>query len=117
MPEVSPSGLAVVVVLAFTVPLVAGLFPGVRVPGAVLEIVAGIIIGPSVLGWVVVDDPLQVLALIGLAFLLFPASRSISFGCEAGCCAPHWSASRCRSRSRCSLAAVWQRSASCGRRC
>ena len=42
-----------------------------------LEIVAGIIIGPSVLGWVDVDTPIAVLSLVGLAFLLFLAGLEI----------------------------------------
>ena len=43
----------------------------------VLEIVAGIVIGPAILGLVEVDLPLQVLALLGLAFLLFLAGLEI----------------------------------------
>jgi Oxidoreductase molybdopterin binding domain/Sodium/hydrogen exchanger family len=39
----------------------------------VLEIVAGIVLGPSVLGWVELELPLEVLSGIGLAFLLFLA--------------------------------------------
>jgi Kef-type K+ transport system membrane component KefB len=35
--------------VAFVVPLVLGLFPAVRLPSVVLEILAGIVIGPSVL--------------------------------------------------------------------
>ena len=46
-------------------------------PAVVLEIVAGVVIGPSVLGVVEVDVALQVLALIGLAFLLFLAGLEI----------------------------------------
>ncbi len=46
----------------------------------VLEIVAGIVIGPSVLGWVEVDETIAVIALIGLAFLLFLAGLEIDFG-------------------------------------
>jgi Kef-type K+ transport system membrane component KefB len=41
--------------------------------------VAGIVVGPSVLGWVSVDAPIRVLALIGLAFLLFLAGLAIEF--------------------------------------
>jgi Kef-type K+ transport system membrane component KefB len=42
--------------------------------------VAGIVIGPSLLGWVEVDDPVEVLNLIGLALLLFLAGLEIDFG-------------------------------------
>jgi Kef-type K+ transport system membrane component KefB len=37
----------------------------------VLEILLGIVIGPSVLGWARPDLPVAILALVGLAFLLF----------------------------------------------
>jgi Kef-type K+ transport system membrane component KefB len=43
----------------------------------VLEIVAGIAVGPSGFGWVEVDVPIQVLSLLGLAFLLFLAGLEI----------------------------------------
>ena len=36
-----------------------------------LEILLGIVIGPSVLGWAKPDLPVTILALVGLAFLLF----------------------------------------------
>jgi Kef-type K+ transport system membrane component KefB len=71
--------LLVVVAVAFGAPLLLGLFPGLRLPSVVLELVAGIVIGPSVLGWVEVDEPVEVLSLIGLAFLLFLAGLEIEF--------------------------------------
>jgi Kef-type K+ transport system membrane component KefB len=77
MPEVSLSGLVVVVAVAFFVPLLLGLMPGLRLPSVVLEIVAGIVLGPSVLGWVELDLVLQVLSVIGLAFLLFLAGLEL----------------------------------------
>ena len=46
-------------------------------PGVVIEIILGIIIGPSVLGWATVDEPVQILALVGLAFLLFLSGLEI----------------------------------------
>src|SRR5919197_5929841 len=73
------SGLLIVVAVAFAVPLVLGLFPAVRLPSVVLEIVAGIIIGPSVLGIVDVDQSISVISVIGLAFLLFLAGLEIDF--------------------------------------
>lgn len=79
MPEVSFSGLLIVTAIAFLAPLLLGLVPALRLPAVVLEIVAGILIGPSVLGLVTVDTPIQVLALIGLAFLLFLAGIEIEF--------------------------------------
>jgi Kef-type K+ transport system membrane component KefB len=79
IPELSFSGLFIVAVVAFSVPLVLGLAPRLRLPSVVLEIVAGIIIGPSVLGWVEVDPPIQVFALVGVAFALFLAGLEIEF--------------------------------------
>ncbi len=71
--------LLIVVATAFAAPLLLGLVPALRLPAVVLEIVAGIVIGPSVLGWVEIDDPIRVLATIGLAFLLFLAGLEIEF--------------------------------------
>jgi Kef-type K+ transport system membrane component KefB len=71
MPELSLSNLVAVVAVAFAVPLLLGLVPWLRLPSVVGELVAGIVLGPSLLGWVEVDLPLEVLALLGLAFLLF----------------------------------------------
>jgi Kef-type K+ transport system membrane component KefB len=72
-------GLLIVVAVAFAAPFVLGLFPKVRLPSVVLEIIAGIVIGPSVLGWVHVDQSISVISVIGLAFLLFLAGLEIDF--------------------------------------
>ena len=79
MEEPSFTSLLIVVAVAFGAPLLLGLFPRVRLPAVVLEIVAGIVIGPSGLGWVEVDLTIEVLALIGLAFLLFLSGLEIDF--------------------------------------
>ena len=50
----------------------------------VLEIVIGIVIGPAVLGWVEIDEPVEVLALVGLAFLLFLAGLEIDLAALRG---------------------------------
>jgi Kef-type K+ transport system membrane component KefB len=71
--------LLIVVAVAFAAPLVLGFFPSVKLPSVVLEIVAGIVIGPSVLGIVEVDESVEVIAVIGLAFLLFLAGLEIAF--------------------------------------
>src|SRR6266487_3788926 len=47
------------------------------VTAVVLEIIGVIVIGPSVLDWVHIDLPVQILALFGLAFLLFLAGLEI----------------------------------------
>jgi Kef-type K+ transport system membrane component KefB len=71
--------LLIVVAVAFAAPLVLGFFPSVKLPSVVLEILAGIVIGPSVLGIVHVDEAISVIALLGLAFLLFLAGLEIEF--------------------------------------
>ena len=77
MPNISFSGLLLVTVIAFVAPLLLGLSPARRLPSVVIEIIAGILIGPSVLGWVRVDLPIQILSLLGLAFLLFLAGLEV----------------------------------------
>lgn len=77
MPDVSFDNLFIVAVVAAGAPLLLGFAPRLRLPSVVLELVAGIVLGPSVLGWVQVDLPVQILALIGLAFLLFLSGLEI----------------------------------------
>lgn len=79
MPPLSFEGLLGVALIAFGAPLLLGLAPRLRVPAAVLEIVAGIVVGPSVLGWIRVDLPIAVLSTLGLTFLLFLAGMEIDF--------------------------------------
>src|SRR5437773_9420888 len=78
MPHVSFASLVVVAAIAVVAPLLVGLFPRIRIPAVVLEIVAGIVIGPHGLKLIKrVDAPVQILALVGLAFLLFLAGLEI----------------------------------------
>jgi Kef-type K+ transport system membrane component KefB len=79
VPEIDFADLLIVVAVAFAAPLVLGLAPALRLPSVVLELVAGIAIGPAGFGWVEVDEPIRVLSLIGLAFLLFLAGLEIEF--------------------------------------
>jgi Kef-type K+ transport system membrane component KefB len=73
------TSLLVVTVVAFGAPLLLGLFPRLQLPSVVLEIVAGIVVGPSVLGLARVDQSVEVVALLGLAFVLFLAGLEIEF--------------------------------------
>ena len=73
------TNLAVVAAVAFAAPLALGLVPWLRLPAVVLEIVLGIVVGPQVLGWAEVDGPVQVMNLIGLAFLLLIAGLEVDF--------------------------------------
>jgi Kef-type K+ transport system membrane component KefB len=71
MPDTGFTNLFLVALVAFLAPLGVALVPRLRLPAVVVEILAGVVLGPSVLGVVEADLPVQVLALIGLAFLLF----------------------------------------------
>ena len=81
-------GLLVNAQIAAGAPLLIGLSPRLRIPAEVLEIVAGIIFGPSGLAWVRIDLPIQTLSLIGLAFLLFLAGLEDRRRPAAGTLAP-----------------------------
>jgi Kef-type K+ transport system membrane component KefB len=76
----SLDNLLLILAVAFAVPFLLGLFPRLLLPSVVLEIIAGIVIGPSVLGLVEVDQTVEVVALIGLAFVLFLGGLEIEFG-------------------------------------
>ena len=75
----SLDNLLLILLIAFAVPFLLGLIPRLLLPSVVLEIVAGIVIGPSVLGLVEVDQAVEVVALIGLAFVLFLGGLEIEF--------------------------------------
>jgi Kef-type K+ transport system membrane component KefB len=76
--EISFESVGVVAAVAVVSPLAIA-FSGIRLPAIVLEILLGIVVGPQVLGWASNDEPVQVLSLIGLAFLLLLAGLEIDF--------------------------------------
>src|ERR1700733_4097977 len=71
------NSVLIIAAIAVVVPVVLGLLPRLPVPGAVLMVVVGIVVGPSVLGWARIDAPVQVLAQLGLGILLFLAGLEI----------------------------------------
>jgi Kef-type K+ transport system membrane component KefB len=73
------TSLLIVVAIGFAAPFALGLVPKLQLPAVVLEILLGIVVGPSGLGWVEVDEAVEVMALLGLAFLLFLAGLEIDF--------------------------------------
>ena len=77
--EISFDDLFLVMVIAVAVPLLLGLVPRVPIPSSVLEIAAGILIGPAVLGWVSDDSVINVFAKLGVALLLFLAGLELDF--------------------------------------
>jgi Kef-type K+ transport system membrane component KefB len=77
MPAVEFTNLLGVLVVGLVAPLLLGFAPSLRVPAVVLEIVLGVVLGPSALGWLEPDVPVQIVALLGLAMLLFLAGLEI----------------------------------------
>jgi Kef-type K+ transport system membrane component KefB len=71
------NSLLIVGGVAVAVPLLLGLVPAVKVPPVVLEILGGVLVGPSVLGWVHLDTAVRVVSDLGLGFLLFMAGYEI----------------------------------------
>jgi len=74
---VNLGGLLIIAVVAFLAPLAVNAVARLRIPSPVLEIVAGIVIGPAVLGWVRVDTTIAVISMLGLSMLLFLAGLEI----------------------------------------
>ncbi len=79
MQQLEFGGLLAVAAIAFLCPVLLGLAPRLRVPASVLQVAAGIVLGPAVLGWVQADLPVRVFSLVGLVFLLFFAGLEIEF--------------------------------------
>jgi Kef-type K+ transport system membrane component KefB len=73
----SYDNLLIVLAVAAAVPVVLSLFPRLPLPGPVLEIVAGVVLGPATLNVVHVDTAVQAFSTIGLGFLLFRAGLDI----------------------------------------
>jgi Kef-type K+ transport system membrane component KefB len=76
--DVSFSSVAVVATVALLAPLGVGL-ARLPLPAIVVEILLGIAVGSNGLGWATVDEPVQVLSVFGLAFLLLLAGLEIDF--------------------------------------
>ena len=79
--------------IAAFVPLIVGLFL-IKVAEVVLLLGAGVVFGPEVIGWIQVDDSIQLLSELGLGLLFFLAGMELEqrairwsnhcFGCTAG---------------------------------
>jgi len=98
MIPLSFNSLLIVAGIAVLVPVILGLLPRLTVPGAVLMVIGGIVVGPSALNWARIDAPVEVLSDLGLGMLLFlagleidverlrsPLTRlaGVAFGCSA----------------------------------
>ena len=77
--------LLLVFVVAAVAPLLAGALGRViAIPLVVFEIVLGLVLGPAVLGWVVPDDQVELLASFGLSALFLLAGLEIDFARVGG---------------------------------
>jgi Kef-type K+ transport system membrane component KefB len=77
--------LLIVPLLAVLAPLLArAIGPWLRVPIVVFELLLGIIVGPSVLGWAQPHAFLETLSQLGLAMLFFVAGSEIEFAVFRG---------------------------------
>jgi Kef-type K+ transport system membrane component KefB len=77
MVPISFNSLLIIAGISVLVPVVLGLLPRLPVPGAVLMVIGGIVVGPSVLNWARIDAPVEVLSDLGLGMLLFLAGLEI----------------------------------------
>jgi len=83
--ELHPLTLLLIPLLAVLAPLLArGLGRWVRIPVVVFELVLGILIGPSVLGWATPNGFVDTLSEFGLAMLFFVAGTEIQFSSFRG---------------------------------
>ncbi|MFC2015859.1 cation:proton antiporter, partial [Chloroflexota bacterium] len=71
--------LLIVALLSFAVPLLLRRFKGLALPVVVGEILAGIIVGDSGLKLVGHDPILEILALLGFAYLMFLSGLEVDF--------------------------------------
>jgi Kef-type K+ transport system membrane component KefB len=77
VPDVEFLNLLGILVIAVAAPLLAAVLPRRWVPAVVLEIGLGILVGPHGLDWLRPDLAVQVVALLGLAMLLFLAGLEV----------------------------------------
>jgi Kef-type K+ transport system membrane component KefB len=77
MTNLTFDNLLLVCLVGALVPLLLGFAPRLRLPSVVVEIGAGVVLGPAVLHVIDVDEPVAVLSWLGLAFLLFLAGLEI----------------------------------------
>ena len=84
MDKVSLVNLLGVSVIAFLVPFTLGFVPKLRIPSIVLELLAGYVFGPAVLGWIYPGPVVTIISTLGVAFLLFLAGMEIDLGALRG---------------------------------
>lgn len=83
--DASIGSIVLIPALAVVAPILSTLVGRVvKIPLVVFEIILGILIGPSVLGWVAKSDALDMISNFGLAFLFFMAGNEIDFATIRG---------------------------------
>jgi Kef-type K+ transport system membrane component KefB len=82
--KISLINLLGVSIIAFLVPFTLGFVPRLRVPSIVLELLAGYVFGPAVLGWIRPGPVVTIISTVGVAFLLFLAGMEIDLGVLRG---------------------------------
>ncbi len=83
--EPTAASIVLIPLLAVLAPLAArALGPWLRIPVVVFELILGIVVGPSVLGWVAPNAFVDVLSEFGLAMLFFVAGTEIEFAALRG---------------------------------
>jgi Kef-type K+ transport system membrane component KefB len=70
------SSLLVIVAISAAVPLIVGVFR-IKVAEVVLLLAGGVIFGPQLLGWITVDDSINLLSELGLGMLFFLAGMEL----------------------------------------
>ncbi len=79
MDRSSAVSLVVIAAAAVIAPVLAELLRRWRIPTVLFELLLGILIGPSIIGWVEVDGFIGGLSELGLAMLFFMAGYEIDF--------------------------------------
>src|SRR5690242_4338812 len=83
--DTSVAAIVLVPVVAVGASLLASAVGRVaKVPLVVFEILLGLLLGPSILGWIPESDDVDLLANFGLAFLFFMAGNEIDFAAIKG---------------------------------
>jgi Kef-type K+ transport system membrane component KefB len=76
--DFSFGSLLAIAVAAVAAPLLSELVPRHLLPPVVLEVAAGVVLGPQVLGVIHLDETVKLLSVLGLGFLLFLAGMEIT---------------------------------------
>ena len=70
------ASLLVIVAIAAATPLLVGIFR-IKVAEVVVLLAGGVVFGPQVLGWITVDDSIELLSELGLGMLFFLAGMEL----------------------------------------